>query len=1197
VTEIVFKSPREWLDAMIAHQCGREKMMIPSDNPLKGQFGFVCVGCDTYFLTNLTSLKMSFAELSAEERKMISTRDGRLSMTWYLGGTVVQVRADWSRRYTTALFFFHDEAGNFRMSLIESNEKRFRRFTFFVEQDDTGAKNRTFRYRMTNAASNDKAARGEVAKWNSYQDINAAFSVEALNKEFYRELSNWYFWALDRVEFPEAPGDRKEGETDAEARQRRNATSLIRLITRLMFVWFMKEKGLIPQDLFDKDRIEEMLNLEDPTGSTYYKAVLQNLFFATLNTEMGKDRRFVEDEREWQGKQNGHGIQYFYRYKRYLRDPKAFLELMRDIPFLNGGLFTCLDVIEYNEQGKKTKEVRIDVFSTQPKNAKLVAVPDTLFWHGTCTDQKTKEPSKTFDLSGITGKKETVGVYGLIPLLQRYNFTVDESSKDDETVALDPELLGRVFENLLASYNPETSTTARKATGSFYTPREIVNYMVEESLAQHLRTALKVEDEAAETALRRLVADGEADENLFTAKRNAETVQALKTCKILDPACGSGAFPMGILQAMLRALEALDPIGDDDTKLYQRKLDLIENCIYGVDIQPIAVQISKLRCFISLLAEDKEDEGDANRGIETLPNLEMHFVAANSLIGVERSGGAAPGAKGNGKRKAQSGQMELGDADSEITRLKQELADLRHRWMTTRSSTAKKTLPEKFIGKQKELADALTRNQWYGQEQANTLVTWNPFDQNSASDFFDIEWMFGIKDGVDVVIGNPPYVRADEQSEWNQAQRKAIMASKAYKTLWEKWDLFVPFIERGYKLLRPGGVSTMIVSDAFCHAKYAQKPQNWFLQNARILRLDFCADLKIFDAAVHNLVYFFQKADGTRHKPERRLHKEEFGNVTALPTDEQAKLTYRAFFPEESTSRSGLVGTPVADICYVSYGLRPNSDEDEAKGEFATADVVSDRRDRIHSKPYVEGKHLAAWLPATNQWIEWGTSRAPAQFCRPTFPELYTVPEKIIAQRSPGPDPVVSYDDANLVFTPASVGFVPWHMLSGVRNNSLKKAARYKSEKPPRPDLPQREALEKTSRRFAVKYLLAVMNSSVARDFLRAHRRSNIHLYPDDWKKLPVPDVDAKAQAPIIELVDRILAARRADPRADIAALEKQVDGVVAGLYGLTPDEVAHIEAATDGATEGAGSAAAPPAETAPKRRGRKPRQETGLDL
>ena len=100
------------------------------------------------------------------------------------------------------------------------------------------------------------------------------------------------------------------------------------------------------------------------------------------------------------------------------------------------------------------------------------------------------------------------------------------------------------------------------------------------------------------------------------------------------------------------------------------------------------------------------------------------------------------------------------------------------------------------------------------------------------------------------------------------------------ETLWEKWDLFVPFIERAYKLLKADGGSTLIVSDAFCHSKYAQKPQKWFLRNARILRLDFCSELKIFDAAVHNLVYFFQKADGTRHKPERRLHAGEFGNVT-----------------------------------------------------------------------------------------------------------------------------------------------------------------------------------------------------------------------------------------------------------------------------------------------------------------------------
>jgi hypothetical protein len=293
------------------------------------------------------------------------------------------------------------------------------------------------------------------------------------------------------------------------------------------------------------------------------------------------------------------------------------------------------------------------------------------------------------------------------------------------------------------------------------------------------------------------------------------------------------------------------------------------------------------------------------------------------------------------------------------------------------------------------------------------------------------------------------------------------------------------------------------------------------------------------------------KADEVRNKPERRLHAGEFGNVTELPTDEQEDLTYRAFFPEGGSAQTSPFGMLIGQICYVSYGLRPNSDENEAKGEFTTAGTVSDTRDKKHCKPYVEGKHLGPWLSVTNQWIEWRTARAPARFCRPTFPEMYAVEEKIIAQRSPGPDPVVSYDDRKFVFTPASVGFVPWHMLSGVRNNSLKKAARYKGEKPPWPDLPQREELEKTSRRFAVKYLLAVMNSSVARDFLRANRRSNIHLYPDDWKKLPIPDVDAKTQTPIVKLVDQILAARRADPKADIAALEREVDGMVARLYGV----------------------------------------------
>jgi len=204
---------------------------------------------------------------------------------------------------------------------------------------------------------------------------------------------------------------------------------------------------------------------------------------------------------------------------------------------------------------------------------------------------------------------------------------------------------------------------------------------------------------------------------------------------------------------------------------------------------------------------------------------------------------------------------------------------------------------------------------------------------------------------------------------------------------------------------------------------------------------------------------------------------------------------------------------------------------------------------------------LARWLPATHKWLEWGTPRAPALFSRPTFPQLYEVKEKLISvDMAAGVDKLrVAYDEHRLYHNHSAWAFVPWHRLDGVRNNSLKKAARYSNEKP-RPDLPHREDLEKTSRRFAVKFLLAVMNSSAARDFLRANRRSNIHLYPDDWKALPIPDVTPEQQVPVVELVDKILTTKRADPAADVSAIEREIDELVCWLYGLTAEEIAIVE-------------------------------------
>lgn len=178
---------------------------------------------------------------------------------------------------------------------------------------------------------------------------------------------------------------------------------------------------------------------------------------------------------------------------------------------------------------------------------------------------------------------------------------------------------------------------------------------------------------------------------------------------------------------------------------------------------------------------------------------------------------------------------------------------------------------------------------------------------------------------------------------------------------------------------------------------------------------------------------------------------------------------------------------------------------------------------------------------------------AANKFRRQTFLELHEAAEKLMTIVVTAGLPPVMFDDLKRFTTHTSCIFVPWHALAGVRNNSLKKTAHYRGETPSRPDLPKREELEATSRRFAVKYLLGVMNSSTARDFLRANRRSNIHLYPDDWKNLPIPDVSPQQQQPIVALVEQILTAKRANPNADISKLESGLDHAIALLYGTTP--------------------------------------------
>ena len=595
-----------------------------------------------------------------------------------------------------------------------------------------------------------------------------------LNKKFFREIANWYFWAVENIAFPD----------ELEKNQKiRNATAVIRLLTRLIFVWFIKEKALVSEALFQKQKLQQILkdfsHPEDAETCIFYKAILQNLFFATLSTE--KDKRKFRTKNWKHGRNIDYKNAFVYRYANLVADFEKWQALFADIPFLNGGLFENLDDAD--------KNLLVDGFSEEKRNS--LHVPDFLFF----------SPSHEIDLNqtfGTRGKKYRVR--GVLEILNQYKFTLVENTPIEEEIALDPELLGKVFENLLANFNPETKTTARKQTGSFYTPREIINYMVDESLIAYLQNKLPAQDENWDQLHQLFSYD---DLQPFKDEQTQKIIiQALNNCKILDPACGSGAFPMGILQKMVHVLQKLDPDNHD------RKLFLVENCIYGVDIQPIAVQISKLRFFIALIVNQRANPNKPNFGIQPLPNLETKFVAANTLVGIDQP----------------KGQMTL--VNQNIQDLEKELQKVRHRLFSAQSPLTKKKLRNKDK-KLREKMGALLQADGWDNQTAKQLVAWDPYDQNTSSPFFDSKWMFGVADGFDVVIGNPPY---GAQISKNILEKLKIALPKLFCK-----ESAILFIEKGRILLSATGTLTYIVPKSLTYSSNYKKTRAFLLNGLNFI--------------------------------------------------------------------------------------------------------------------------------------------------------------------------------------------------------------------------------------------------------------------------------------------------------------------------------------------------------------------------
>ena len=903
----------------------------------------------------------------------------------------------------------------------------------------------------------------------------AKLDTEELNKQFYKKLFAWFEWAVQEAKFP----------TDKN-RTLKPEEHVIRLITRLLFIWFIKEKGLVADALFNKAQIQDLLAEDDfDNGDSYYRAILQNLFFATLNTEIDK-RKFSKESYDTNRDFS------CYRYKKQMDNPDKLLSLFAQTPFINGGLFDCLDTFK----ATGPESYRIDCFSDNQYHK--LSIPNRLFFHAQ---------------------------QGLIPLLEHYKFTVEENTPIDQEVALDPELLGRVFENLLAAINPETGETARKMTGSYYTPRAIVDYMVDEVLIATLSQKCQPTDGSPELWDERLhylfdyaKVCNDASEWFDDTETDA-IVKTISELKILDPAVGSGAFPMGVLHKLTLALRRLDPDNtrwenlqkqlaatraaaafdtqddqerrnelheiDDTFKRYRdsdfgRKLYLIQNSIFGVDIQPIACQIAKLRFFISLAIEQQPDTGAENFGIKPLPNLETRFVAANTLIGLKQ-------------------QMSL--KSEKASQLEQALRHNREKHFHATTRQQKRACKDRDEELRAELATELKSLGAFA-DDADNIAQWDPYDQNATVDWFDPELMFGVTHGFDVVIGNPPYGVKILPVKLKQIKAKLQDTGNSNSAA-----LFIDYGKNQF--IKSQGTLAFIVPKSLLYSKTWQSLAFTLSEKATVL-----VDVeRAFERVLLEQVVFIYRSE-----VENDFYKaRKFINHTFTQTTEISRTypkTFEAWICSVSSNEIQLglklnsIGTRLSEVSYSKRGLSVQKFL-KTTGEVK---VIGGKDISPYGIDGMKGFVDREILDSADEKVR--------SLLQPKVISQNIVTAKKIRATVDKTGDILGVDTVENTFV--------------------------------------------TDPNFNLNFIAALFNSKIVNWY--AHRfifcSALLTMHFDNYYvgKIPIPLALPEEQQPIIELVDQILAAKAADPDADTTAQENEIDKLVYELYNLTEEEIAIVE-------------------------------------
>jgi len=989
------------------------------------------------------------------------------------------------------VIFNNKESDNYRFSYLtikldldeNSNVKKTysnaRRYSFFL---GAGAKVKTPEQQLIK--------KGRV---KDVEDLLSRFSLEVVNKQFYLEVAK-HFDELVKTDahFLELP-------FQSNPNVRKNFA--MRLVGRLMFCWFLKQKRseqgqLIPDEILSANAVSD----------NYYHKTLEPLFFEVLNTQI--DSRDIRSD------------------------------LYDKVPYLNGGLFSP-QTDDYYELDRAT-------FASRHINT--LKVSDKWF--------------KAF-----------------FDLLETYNFTIDENTVFDQELSVDPEMLGRIFENLLAEINPETGSSERKRTGSFYTPRQIVEYMVDQSLLEYLKTKTGIEEEK----LQALISYDLDDDSRYprTEEEDKKIVDAIETLKVLDPACGSGAFPIGTLQKIVWILQNVDP----DCKLwlekklagvpdlyrqkiinevqsnpfdYTRKLDVIKNSIFGVDIQPIAVEISRLRCFLTLVVESEIHDSKQNRGIEPLPNLDFKFVCANTLVGLPKS--------------EEKGLFEDHSGVEELARIMSDYFSA--------SRTDKEAIKNRFHSKQKELLKFMIDIRATS-DRALKLTLWDPFS-NKSNPWFDPEWMYGITNKFDVLIGNPPYIK-------EYIDRSAFDGVREHSCYQGKMDLWYLFACTGIDLLEQNGILSFIAQNNWVTSAGASKMRNKVVKETQIVSLVDFGAFKVFETAgIQTMVLIFRKDDSKeeyqldyrrligndlsindandtlQHQPN--MHAEYFQPSFIRENFIDKKLTFSDSKVEKILNKMieknnfKLTEKEVANGIHHHHDRVNKDRQSKLYDKFIVGDgifVLSNHEKESIGlneneasivKPSYTTKELKKWYgnSENQEWVIYTDSSFKNEEKMTVYPNLknhldqfrdvitssnkpyglhrarvedFFKGEKIIATRK-CTEPTFTYTDFDCYVS------ATFYVIKTTRLNQ--------------------------------KYLTGLLNSKLFAFWLRHKGKmqgANYQVDKEPLLELPIFTSDKDRQNNLIKVVDQIIEVKKGSVGADTSQYEKELDELVFDLYDLTEEE------------------------------------------